>query len=413
MTSFRLSRRAIIAGTAALPLAGTTLAAEPADHIAPKSTIRGSVMPGFEGVRAAFEDNFASGKEIGASFAVYRDGVPLVDLWGGSANEAGTVPVTDRTLYSLMSTTKGLTSICVAMLVDRGKLDYEAPVAKYWPEFAANGKSAMTVGHLMSHQVGLTGPREPVTVEDLWAHDSVAAMLASQEPFFLPGTWGYHSMTFGTLADELVRRTDGRTVGGFFAEEVASKFEIDAFMGLPAEEEHRAATMVSAMDSSTLLFDSPNPAAQAAARNPARIYWGPDQRLNREHGFPASDGTSSARALAKLYGLLVQADQPGVPVLLSKPVLRQATRERIAGVDQCGGALSRYAAGFRLNDSRYGSNPAAFGHAGYGGSVGFADPARRFGIAYTPNRMLNPHWYGMDPRLGSLLAALYAAERAK
>lgn len=171
--------------------------------------IYGTVAPGYEPVRTAFESNFASGKELGAHFAVYRDGAPLVDLWGGSANKAGTVPVTENTLYTLMSTTKGLTSLCVAMLVDRGKLDYEAPVAKYWPEFAAHGKGAVTVGELMSHQAGLTGPRGPSTIDDFYEHKAIAARLAAQEPFFRPGVFGYHSLTLGTLADELVRRTDG------------------------------------------------------------------------------------------------------------------------------------------------------------------------------------------------------------
>ncbi|MEJ7926750.1 serine hydrolase domain-containing protein [Sphingobium sp. AN641] len=405
----------MIVGAAGLQLAGVAMAAEAPKHVAAGPSLRGAVhgtvAPGYEPVRAAFEDNFVSGKELGAHFAVYRDGAPLVDLWGGSTNEAETVSVAENTLYTLMSTTKGLTSMCIAMLVDRGKLDYEAPVATYWPEFAAEGKGAVTVGELMSHQAGLTGPRGPVTIEDFYEHKALANRLAAQEPFFRPGVFGYHSLTFGTLADELVRRTDGRTVGRFFAEEVVSKVGIDAFMGLPSEEEHRAATMVSAMDGSTLFFDSPNPTAAAAAGKTGVIFWGPDQPIQRQHGIPAAGGTSNARNLAKLYAHLVRSDQPGVTPLISKSVLQQATRARVVGLNQCGGELGRYAAGFRLDQTRYGSNPASFGHCGFGGSTAFADPARRLGVSYTPNRMLNPNWYGTDPRLAILLNALFTVER--
>ncbi|MEJ7928064.1 serine hydrolase domain-containing protein [Sphingobium sp. AN641] len=344
---------------------------------------------------------------------MYRDGVPLVDLWGGSTDEAGTIPIAQNTLYTLMSTTKGLTSMCIAMLVDRGKLDYEAPVATYWPEFAAAGKGAVTVGELMSHQAGLTGPRDPATVEDFYEHKALAARLAAQEPFFRPGVFGYHSLTFGTLADELVRRTDGRTVSRFFAEEIASKLGIDAFMGLPAEEERRAATMVSAMDPNGLGFDSPNPAALAASAITGSSLWGPDQAKGRGHGIPGAGGTSNARNLARLYAHLVRADQPGVTPLISQATLQQAIRARIAGVNQTHGELGRYAAGFRLDQTRFGSNPDSFGHCGFGGSTAFADPARRLGVSYTPNRMLNPNWYGTDPRLTALLNALFAVEKTK
>lgn len=415
MRSNFLSRRNIIVGAAGLPLAGAAVAAETkrmTQNAGGPGVIHGMVAPGYEPVRTAFEDNFASGRELGAHFAVYRDGVPLVDLWGGSADEAGTVPVTENTLYTLMSTTKGLTSMCVAMLVDRGKLNYEAPVASYWPEFAAHNKGAVTVGELMSHQAGLTGPRGPSTIEDFYEHKALAARLAAQEPFFRPGVFGYHSMTFGTLADELVRRTDGRTVSRFFADEVTSKLGIDAFMGLPPEEEHRAATMVSAMDPKSLGFDVPNPAAAAAASSTSGfIPWGPNQRRDREHGIPAGGGTSNARNLAKLYAHLVRGDQAGVTPLLSKSALQQATRARIAGVNQVHGELGRYAAGFRLDQTRFGSNPASFGHCGFGGSTAFADPTRRLGVSYTPNRMLNPNWYGTDPRLAVLLDALFTVER--
>lgn len=377
-----------------------------------RNTVRGSVLPGYEGVRRAFEDNLVSGEDIGAAFAVYRGGEPVVDLWGGYHAGADAAAITDTTLFGVNSTTKGITAICIAMLVDKGKLDYDAPVSRYWPEFAANGKSEITVGEMMSHQAGLVATRDPVTLEDYIAHEGVASMLAAQEPFFLPGEWGYHPLTYGTLADELMRRVDGRTIARFYKEEVASKLDIDVFMGLPAEEDHRYAAMVGEHDSATLFFDVPDLESMTAAMTNPMVMWDfPNQRSWREAGHPGAAATASARGLAKLYAHLFN-DDPKIAPLLSPSALQQATRERIAGVDRCSGGTARYAAGFRLNVGTMGSNPASFGHLGYGGSVAFGDPARRWGVAYTPNRLVNPDWQSTDPRLAALLMALYRAEQS-
>ena len=375
--------------------------------------VQGTVAPGYEGVRAAFKDNLASGQDVGAAFAVYRDGAALVDLWGGSRAEDRSVAITDRTVFGVNSTTKGAASICIAMLVDRGKLDYETPVSAYWPEFAANGKSAITVGEMMSHQAGLVGAREPVTLDDYIAHDDVAALLAAQEPFFRPGLWGYHALTIGTLCDELVRRVDGRTIARFYEEEIASKIAIDVFMGLPIEEDDRYAEMFGAEDTPTGDFEVPNPEAMAAALANPMIAWDfPNQRYWRAAGHPAAGGTASARGLAKLYAALFSDAGQAGPKLLSKAVLEQAIRERITGVDQAMGVPGRYAAGFRLSDGGMGPNPASFGHPGFGGSVAFGDPALRIGVAYTTNTMRNPGPEWIDTRVAALLEALYAAEAA-
>jgi CubicO group peptidase (beta-lactamase class C family) len=233
------------------------------------TAVFGRVAPGYEGVRDAFTANLDAGMDIGASFAVYRNGEALVDLWGGHVDGPGSTLVAEDTLFSVWSTTKGLTALCIAMLVDRGRLAYEEPVAAYWPEFAAAGKGAITVGQLMSHQAGLTGTREPVTLEDYYGHDRVAALLAAQEPYFRPGRWGYHAVSFGTLAEELVRRVDGRTIGRFFAEEIAGKLGLDVHFGLQESEDHRQATMVLPTDTNTRFFDPPNQAAfEASVLNP-------------------------------------------------------------------------------------------------------------------------------------------------
>lgn len=384
-------------------------------HLIEDADPKGTVAPGYEAVRAAFKENLTSGRDIGAAFAVYRDGAAVVDIWGGSHFDDRSVRITDRTIFGVNSTTKGVAAICIAMLVDQGKLDYETPVSAYWPEFAANGKGAITVGELMSHQAGLVGLREPVALQDYVAHDGIAAILAAQEPFFRPGLWGYHALTIGTLTDELVRRTDGRTIAHFYEEEIAAKIDIDVFMGLPIGEDDRYAGMFGLEETpASVDFEVPNPEAMAAALANPPVAWDfPNQRFWRAAGHSAAGGTASARGLAKLYANLVSNDRHVELRLLSKAVLEQAIRERITGIDQAMGVLGRYAAGFRLNGGAMGPNPASFGHPGFGGSVAFADPARRIGVAYITNTMRNPDEQWIDPRLASLLEALYAAEPAR
>jgi CubicO group peptidase (beta-lactamase class C family) len=373
-----------------------------------EKNVHGTVVRGFEAVRDAFAQNLSDGSEVAAAFAVFRDGEPLVDLWGGHADAARTVPTDEATLFALWSTTKGLAAICIALLVERSKLNYEQRVSDIWPEFAANGKQAITVGELMSHQAGLVATRDPATIEAYFAHEPIAAALAAQQPFFRPGEWGYHTLTYGTLADELVRRVDGRTIGHFFAEELSGPLGLDAFMGLPLDQDHRQAETIGQPDPTAVFFDTPNAEVfSAALLNPLLDWDWPNQRRWREHGVPGAGGSANARSLAKLYGLLVAKPDCGLPQVLSASVLGQATRERIIGVDRVSGAVGRYAAGFRLNTGTMGANSASFGHAGMGGSTAFADPDRRLGIAYTPNRMMAPDWQLLDPRLNRLLTALY------
>ncbi len=375
-----------------------------------EGTIGGSVATGYGAVRAAFEANFASELELGAAFAVYRDGQSVVDLWGGFADFERQKPARQDTLYGVWSTSKGLAAVCTALLVDRGKLGYDQPVSEIWPEFAAHGKGRITVGELLSHQAGLVATREPVTIDDYYRHERVAELLAGQEPFFAPGAWGYHTLSFGLLADELVRRVDGRPIGKYFAEEIAAPNGIDAFLGLPASEDHRHAESIGAPDPEAIYFDSPDPAATAAAMaNPILDWNWPNERAWRAAGIAGAGASASASGLAKLYSLLVAK---GISPLLRPDICREAARERIAGVDRCSGGTGRYAAGFRLNTGTMGSNPASFGHGGLGGSMAFADPARGLGIAYTPNHLLNPSWQRMDRRLIPLLEAVYAAEAA-
>jgi CubicO group peptidase (beta-lactamase class C family) len=286
------------------------------------------------------------------------------------------------------------------------------PVVEFWPEFAANGKAGITVGELMSHQAGLPGALEPITLDDLYAHEGVAAKLAAQEPLFAPGAWGYHALTFGTLADELVRRTDGRTINRFFTEEVRIPLGIEVYTGLPEDRDHLVAeTIPLSLDNPARGFDPPDMRAlEAAIMNPALDFEWPNERHWREHGLPGAGAMGNARGLAMLYGILAAGGTVDGRTLISSAALREATVERIAGVDRCLGGVGRYGAGFRLNHGWFGSDMDSFGHPGMGGTSAFADSRRHLGIAYTTNHMVNPDWQSIDPRLSTLLSALYVSD---
>ena len=206
--------------------------------------IHGHTATGFEKVADAFRSNFEVFPELGASFALYADGELKVDLWGGVADKATGRAWDEETLQLVFSTTKGAAAICVARLVEAGKLSYSDTVASHWPEFAANGKSDITVAQMMSHQAGLAWVEAPLTIDDLLAVDPIVAALAAQTPLWEPGsTHGYHALTYGWLAGELVRRVDGRTIGQYFADEVAGPLGLDFWIGLPESEEARVSTL--------------------------------------------------------------------------------------------------------------------------------------------------------------------------
>jgi CubicO group peptidase (beta-lactamase class C family) len=376
--------------------------------------VAGYVAPGFESVREAFAANVAAGLEVGVSFAVTRHGQPIVDLWGGHTDQSRSTALPRNALFNLFSTTKGLMSTCIALLVDRGKLSYEAPVAAYWPQFASHGKETVTVGQLMSHQAGLCGLREPVSLEDFYGHHRVATLLAAQEPYWKPGsTWGYHGLTIGILADELVRRVDGRSMGAFFATEIAAPLSLDAFMGLPETEVPRQVAMIGPVGGQLYpAFNPPNRAAfLALTENPKRGPECANTRAWSAAGLPSAAGSANARSVARLYSVLANGGELEGKSLLSARTIAEATRERIAGVDQAEGEYNRYAAGFQLNvEGNMGPNPQSFGHNGWGGSLAFADPQRRVGIAYVMNKMLIPDQPGgTDPRASRLLSATFAA----
>ncbi len=369
--------------------------------------IQGEVKRGFEQVRQVFEESFRSRGEVGASFAAVLDGEPLVDLWGGHADGARTRSWERDTLINVYSTTKGMAALCVAMCVDRGLFKYETRVAELWPEFAQAGKQDVTVEILLSHQAGLCGLREPITMEHYYDHVDIARRLAKMEPWWKPGTAnGYHALTHGFLAGELVRRATGRSLGTFFREEIARPLDADFWIGLPESEDGRVAEMLPPRKPAQFAPDPP-PAARAALANPPLDMSIPNQRAWRAAEIPAANGQGNARSLARIYGALARGGEQGGTRLLSSETLAQATALRCQRPDIVLTFPLRWAAGFVLNTPPlYGPGAGSFGHSGAGGSLGFADRDRRLGVGYAMNQMQS-NLQG-DPRTLLLIDALYS-----
>jgi CubicO group peptidase (beta-lactamase class C family) len=210
-----------------------------------ESLVQGFVRDEYAPVRAAFEDNLASGVDLGAALCVTVEGETVVDLWGGFADSAGVRPWRRDTIVNVYSTTKTVTALTALLLADRGELDLDAPVARYWPEFAANGKEGVRVSHVMSHSAGLPAWQEPMRTEDLYDWEKATTLLAAQAPDWEPGTAsGYHALTQGYLVGEVVRRITGRSLGTVLRDEIAGPLQADFHIGLPASEETRVAELV-------------------------------------------------------------------------------------------------------------------------------------------------------------------------
>ena len=383
-----------------------------------QSQVRGHCEARFEAVRAAFEENFAEREELGAAVTVTLRGETVVDLWGGWADAARTRPWERDTVVNVWSTTKGPTALCAHLLADRGLLDLDAPVATYWPEFAAAGKEGVLVRHLLSHRAGLAGPREPLSFEQLLDWEKTVERLAAQEPWWEPGTRsGYHAMTFGFLVGEVVRRVSGLLPGAFLAREVTGPLGVDFTIGLPDGQTSRAAELVHPPAATTseqaAVFAQLTPAALAALANPVVGAAEANTPEWRAAEVPAANGHGTARAVAALYGILALRGSWG-----GREVLSAAAAERVReGQGACrdlvlGAGFGRdteIGLGLWLSGPHgsYGPNPRAFGHDGYGGSCGLADPEAGVSLGYVMNRM-GPH-IADDPRKMALVDALYSA----
>jgi CubicO group peptidase (beta-lactamase class C family) len=380
--------------------------------------IDGQCDPGFARVREAFAENFASRGDVGAAVAVTIDGRPVIDLWGGYADKQRTRPWQRDTIVNVYSATKGVAATCLNRLADNGRVDLDAPVARYWPEFAQAGKERIPVRWLLSHRAGLPAVSKPLASDALLRWDVMAAALAEQEPWWEPGTrHGYHALTFGYLVGEVVRRVDGRSLGTYCREEIARPLQIDFHIGLDARDDARCAEMIAPMPpvpgaphAIPTAAPDPNSMAAKAMNNPAGAmrFSTVNSRAWRGAEVPAANGHTNARALARFYGALARGGELDGVRVLSPAQIERCLNMESDGIDAVVGVPMRFGLGYRLTQpaARYGPNPRTFGHTGAGGSLGFADPDAKVGFAYTMNQM-GSHIL-IDPRVVALLDALYA-----
>jgi CubicO group peptidase (beta-lactamase class C family) len=362
--------------------------------------VGGVVAPGFEPVREAFEANFAEQGEVGAAVCVYRDGRKVVDLWGGIADPETGRPWREDTLQLVYSATKAITATCAHLLAQRGELDLDAPVAEYWPEFAAEGKAGIPVRWLLSHQAGLPAIDTAVPLADALRWDPMVRALAAQRPLWEPGTaFGYHGRTFGWLVGEVIRRVSGRSVGRFFADEIAGPLGVDFYIGLPERERARVSRMVTdgPMDFSQIPLDKiPEEfrAIVAAAKDPESLMnrafaiTDPDVDFGSPEAqaaeIPSSNGICTARGLARCYASLI-GEVDGFRSL-SPETVADAVKEQAGGIDRVTLTPNRVGSGFMLpTDFMPLGGPASFGHPGRGGSLGYADPGTGTAFGFVAN----------------------------
>ena len=380
--------------------------------------VDGHCDPRFSAVRTAFEENFRDRDELGAALTVTVGGETVVDLWGGWADAARTRPWERDTLVNVWSTTKGPVALCAHILADRGLLDLDAPVATYWPEFAAAGKENVLVRHLLSHRAGLAGLREPHSLAQLYDWELTTERLAATEPWWEPGTQsGYHALTYGFLVGEVVRRVSGLLPSAFLEREVTGPLGIDFTIGLPEKEAGRAAELVhppaASASEQAAIFSQLAPAAIAALTNPVAGAAEANTPEWRAAEIPAANGHGTARAVAALYGVFAgRGTYDGHRVL--SPEAAERVRE---GQGSCRDLV--LGAGFAHDtevglglwlsgpNGSYGRNPRAFGHDGFGGSFGLADPEAGVSMGYVMNRM-GPH-IADDPRKMTLIDAVHEA----
>lgn len=371
--------------------------------------ISGICDPAFRLVREEFEHNFRERGEVGASVCVRIEGNAVIDLWGGVADRPTQSPWQENTLVLVWSSTKGAVALCAHLLCAQGLLDLDAPVCKYWPEFAQAGKEAITVRLLLSHQAGLPAFRQPLKPGGLYDWDYVIEALAAEEPFWPPGTrQGYHATTFGHLVGELVRRISGKDVGSFFRDEIATPLGLDFHIGLPAEYEGRVAPTIRA---------DPTPPGEVPWRflieaNANRqsiqgliVYNSGRHPSARDHDtaaahaavLPSQGGITNARGLAGLYTpLAVGGISNGLRLIDEGTLSEMQAVASATAVDTVLLVGMRFSLGFMKSADNRAAPPGArdsvilseeaFGHAGMGGSLGFADPAARLSFGYAMNK---------------------------
>jgi len=352
-------------------------------------SIQGHAAPGFRRVRDAFVENFSESAEfrdLGAGLTVFVGGKRVVHLLGGYRDPECKRPWNESTLVNVWSASKAVVAVAIAQLVDSRQLDYERPIAAVWPEFGAEGKASITVGQVLSHQAGLNGFVEPTSAVDLYDWHRITSRLARQRPFWTPGTLtSYHGMTFGWLCGEVLRRTAGMEVRDYVRKKIAEPLDADLWLGCPIERRSDAAFIVAPEADRTPV--ELNAIASRTVVNPV-----PDGALAntdewRDAQIPSVNIHSTADGLARLYAALANKGSLDGVQILSPAAVDSLRQVRSPGPDEMLGPR-RWAAGVALNfDGAFGPDPDAFGHAGWGGSLGCASVQANVAIAYVVNRM--------------------------
>jgi CubicO group peptidase (beta-lactamase class C family) len=347
----------------------------------------------FAPLKEAFRANFTAGREVGASLAVIHEGRTAVDLWGGHADAARARPWASDTLVSVFSSTKMVTALCTLLLVDRGQIDLDAPLARYWPELGSRGKDRVRVRHVLCHTAGLPGftPRTPI--EALYDWERIIRTLEAEKPWWKPGTrLGYHTVTYGYLLGEVIRRVSGKTPGQFLRDEIAAPLGIDFHIGLPEEEDRRAAEIAPMRQNPTraqlalakLFF----PAAMKIAANPVLTVEVFNSRAWRAAEIPAGNGHGNARSLAQLGSILANGGTYQGKRILSRAVVEEAIREQSRGRDPIAfNRPSAWGLGVLLLNKDLLLGPHSFYATGLGGSVCVMDIERGVTLAYAMNKM--------------------------
>lgn len=367
--------------------------------------IHGTYDTRFQAVRDRFAANFDEGLERGASVAVTLHGEPVVDLWGGDADGAGT-PWAEDTIVNVWSTTKTMAATCLLMLADRGELDLDAPVADVWPEFKANGKESITTAQVLGHTAGLSGWDPAIEPDDLYDWDKAVGVLAAQAPWWEPGTSsGYHALSQGYLEGEIVRRVTGRTIGTFFRDEVAQPLGADFHIGLPESEEPRVGEMVT--PSHGLGGDLGAPEVDRDSIAVRTVLSAPitgaecNTRRWRAAEIPAAGGTGNARSVSRVHSALANGGAVDGVRLLSQEGVERILVEQSHNVDHVLGAKMRMGTGFGLMNDLIplSPNPRSFFWGGWGGSIAVTDMDAGLTVSYVMNKMA-------DALMGDLRGAM-------
>ncbi len=377
--------------------------------------IHGACDERFAGVRSTLAENFREHGEVGAAVAITVDGRLVVDLWAGWVDQSRTRAWQRDTLVNVFSVGKAMAALSLLILVERGQVDLDAPVARYWPAFAAGGKGAVTVRMLLSHRAGLPAVRRPLPSLAMYDWDLMTAALAEEEPWWEPGRQhGYHVNTFGFLIGEIVRRVSGESIGAFFRREVAGPLDADFRFGIGPEHDARIADYLFADVPPPIVVDDDdderrfllrciyvNPPGLSGLGTVNTIAW-------RAAEMPSTNGHANARAVARIYSALACGGAVDGIRLLQTETIAHAITEASVGPDVVLHRPSRFGLGFQLTQPErpLGPNPRSFGHFGAGGALGFADPDARLAFAYTMNQA-GPRF--LNPRARALIDAVYAA----